>query len=191
MDGASKVNIETYICSCKGCHEKRNNKLQSLSITMTCRISFLQDSKYKFHVALTSFILLPTSETRQLSERTYTLTQCSHERTYTLTQCSHGFPLKSDYFVWGNCKRVEPNIFLKHADFEDTFCEYKMIARGITRSLIECASLCSLNVLCTGFFYDDGKYCFLTEEHMSDENHCSFQKGHYYTNLGMFILYLK
>ena len=88
------------------------------------------------------------------------------------------------FTVYGN------SIFLKNQDFEDMFCVDKMIPRGLKRSLNECASLCSLYILCTGFFYDDDKYCFLTEEHLSDVNICSFREGHYYTNMGRSLLFL-
>jgi len=125
-----------------------------------------------------------------MRERTHLPSEVMRERTH-LPSVVMVF-LSSQITLFGVIASVSSqNIFLKHADFEATFCEDKMIARGITRSLIECASLCSLNILCTGFFYDDGKYCFLTEEHMSDKTTCSFRKGHYYTNLGMFILYSK
>ena len=76
------------------------------------------------------------------------------------------------------------NLFQKNDDFEDMFCENEMIPLGIKTTSRECAKSCSLNILCTGFFYDDDRYCFLTEEHMSDVNTCSFRKGRYYTNMG-------
>jgi len=69
------------------------------------------------------------------------------------------------------------NLFQKNEDFENVFCGNKMIPLGIKRTSRECGKSCSLNILCTGFFYDYDKYCFLTEEHMSDVNTCSFRES--------------
>lgn len=79
------------------------------------------------------------------------------------------------------------NLFQKSEDFEDTFCANKMIPHGIKRSPRECARLCSLNSLCTGFFFDFENNCYLTEEQLLDVNSCSIRIGHYYTSLGMLI----
>jgi len=76
------------------------------------------------------------------------------------------------------------SLFQTNEVFKDTFCENRMIPRGIKRSLMECASLCSLTNLCTGFFFDDEKNCFVAEEQLSDVNTCSFREGRYYTKLG-------
>jgi len=76
------------------------------------------------------------------------------------------------------------SLFYKNDDFEDMFCADKMIPHGIKRSLTECASLCSLNDVSTGYFFDDENYCSLTEEHMSDVDTCVFREGNYYTKLG-------
>ena len=73
-------------------------------------------------------------------------------------------------------------LFHKRVEFENVFCENKMIPHGIKRSSRDCAKMCSLHTLCTGFFFDSENYCFLTEEQLTDANTCSFREGRYYTN---------
>jgi len=79
------------------------------------------------------------------------------------------------------------NIFQKKEDLANTFCENQMIPYGIKRSLIECARFCSLNYMCTGFFFDNAKYCFSTEKQVLNVSTCSFREGIHYVKIGMFV----
>jgi len=88
------------------------------------------------------------------------------------------------------CTVFSNSIFHKKDDFENIFCEDKMIPRGIKRSFRECASLCSLNYMCTGFFFGNAKYCFSTEEQVLNVSTCSFREGNYYVKMGMFVFCL-
>jgi len=76
-----------------------------------------------------------------------------------------------------------------YKDFDNTFCAHKILPHGMATSSTECAKLCFQMNWCTGFLFDEEKYCFLTEEQLSHINACSFQTGSYFIKGMLFFCY--
>ena len=157
--------------------ETERASASSLSITMTlCRVSFwiiLFFASFQTHLLLSSEV----RKTNYFTELLFYFWLISEMYFFAIQIILFGL-------VSTVCCKI---LFQKNEDFDNTFCVDKMLPHGETRSSIECANLCSQINLCTGFFFDEERYCFLTEEYMSNVNACSFRKGRYFINLGMFF----